>query len=160
MTARGTWGVWCEVWGGVTGRRRAWLKDDGRPAEFGSRAEAEAEARRLNASVGGNPRRKAQFRYSARLRPHLMEPCRFTFDDETAFDGFAYGSTWNGFDNVAVTAETFAEICEHFRRQCGGDERAYRNAMGEDWFALAPGDDGLISLGWGYATTIVREGGA
>jgi hypothetical protein len=30
------------------------------------------------------------------------KPCKFTFDDTPAFDGFDLGSTWNGFDNLPV----------------------------------------------------------
>jgi hypothetical protein len=27
MTEKEKWGIWCEVWGGITGSRSAWLKD-------------------------------------------------------------------------------------------------------------------------------------
>ena len=80
-----------------------------------------------------------------------MKPCKFTFDDTPAFDGFAEGTTWNGFDNVCVTPAEFARICEYFRAEYGD---AYDEAMGEGWTELAPGADGLISLGYGYATQI------
>jgi len=43
------WGVWCEVWGGVTGSREAWLKSNGARATFATREEAEAEAAGLMA---------------------------------------------------------------------------------------------------------------
>ena len=56
------WGEWCEVWGGVTGARSAWLKHEGERVEYETRAEAEAEARRLMRDL--SPSRKAQFRYS------------------------------------------------------------------------------------------------
>ena len=38
--------------------------------------------------------------------------CKFTFDD-AVWNGFSHGSTWNGFDNVAVT-----------KRKLGADHRA------------------------------------
>jgi hypothetical protein len=59
-----TWGVWCEVWGGVTGRRTAWLRHNDTIAEYATREEAEAEARRC--MDGLSPYRKAEFRYTAR----------------------------------------------------------------------------------------------
>ena len=61
-----TWGVWCEIWGGVTGERAAWLKADRKLVEFKSLEEAEAEAARLMERFAANPYRKAEFRYSAR----------------------------------------------------------------------------------------------
>jgi len=59
-------GVWCEVSGGVTGSRCAWLKRNGVRAEFDAQAEAEAEAARLMSRNGSNPYRTADFRYTAR----------------------------------------------------------------------------------------------
>jgi hypothetical protein len=57
------YGVWCIVSGGVTGRREAWLKRKGERAEFAERAEAEAEAARLNAQMNGRYA-TATFHYS------------------------------------------------------------------------------------------------
>lgn len=66
-----TFGIWCEVWGGVTGPREAWLKDnDGLRRVFATRDEAEAEAARLNDKFGRNPNRKAEFSYTARPLTH------------------------------------------------------------------------------------------
>lgn len=62
MTAR--FGVWCAVWGGVTGSRADWLKSGDSRAEFATLAEAEARAADLMQSrslIG-----PAQFHYSAR----------------------------------------------------------------------------------------------
>jgi hypothetical protein len=58
------YGVRCRVSGGVTGTREAWLKRDGRVAEFETRAEATAEAAARNAEMNG-PHRTADFRYWA-----------------------------------------------------------------------------------------------
>jgi hypothetical protein len=77
-----------------------------------------------------------------------MTPCRFVFDDSPAFDGFAHGSTWNGFDNVAVTPDTLAQIKAYYRGI--GDE-----CVDESFADIAVGKDGLISLGWGFTTQIV-----
>jgi hypothetical protein len=66
MTRIETWGVWCEVWGGVTGSREAWLKIDGKVATFPTCDEAEAEARRLGQRMDARLYSAANFRYSAR----------------------------------------------------------------------------------------------
>ena len=60
------WGVWCEVTGGVTGTRRAWLRHEDALAVYDKREDAEAEAKRLNQTIGSNPNRKAEFLYVAR----------------------------------------------------------------------------------------------
>lgn len=58
-----TFRIWCEVWGGVTGCRQAYLKQDGKLYEAAGRAAAEAEADRLNTRMNG-PHAKASFRYT------------------------------------------------------------------------------------------------
>jgi hypothetical protein len=80
-----------------------------------------------------------------------MKPCKFTFDDEKIFDGFAHGSTWNGFDNVAVTKETLEEIIKWAESHGSTAEEI------EDYRGIEPMENGLISLGWGYATQIVGD---
>jgi hypothetical protein len=79
-----------------------------------------------------------------------MTPCKFTFDDDKVFDGFSHGSTWNGFDNIAVTKETLEQIIAWSEANgCDADDvDAYRS--------IQPMKNGLYSLGWGYATTIVE----
>lgn len=67
-----------------------------------------------------------------------LEPCRFTFDDDTVFEGFAHGSTWNGFGNVAVTAAVRDEIIAHFAKL--GDDVS-------DMKEITPMANGLFSLG-------------
>src|SRR5262249_32128275 len=59
-------GVWCAVWGGVTGSRASWLKSNGEIQIFESREAAEQVARRLDASTNGNPHRCASFSYTVR----------------------------------------------------------------------------------------------
>jgi hypothetical protein len=61
------WGVWCEVSGGVTGRREAWLKHEGRVASFATQEEAAAKAAHFMRSMNGRPNAGASFRYTARL---------------------------------------------------------------------------------------------
>ena len=61
------YGIFCEVSGGVTGYRCAWLKaGDGKERVFKNMETARAEARRLSEKTNGNPYRKADFRYSVR----------------------------------------------------------------------------------------------
>lgn len=60
----GEWGVWCEVFGGVTGPRAAWLKHDGNVQRFASKDLADHEARLLAARAAPNAR--ANFRYTAK----------------------------------------------------------------------------------------------
>jgi hypothetical protein len=90
-----------------------------------------------------------------------MKPCRFTFDETPAFDGFAHGSKWNGFDNVAVTRAQLETIMRYFTDTGDLDTVA-------DMMAITPMDGnaigmpdihGLISLGWGYTTSIVEQEG-
>jgi len=59
-------GIWCEVWGGVTGSRKSWLTRLGTRMEFDSFSEAADEAAQLTNNVMSNPYRKANFRYTAR----------------------------------------------------------------------------------------------
>jgi hypothetical protein len=82
-----------------------------------------------------------------------MQPCKFTFDDSPEFDGFAHGSTWNGFDNVAVTPAELRRIVQWFAETCPDDTEIA--ASNRDMLAIAPMENGLVSLGWGYATIIV-----
>jgi hypothetical protein len=80
-----------------------------------------------------------------------MPACKFTFDDSPVFEGFAHGSTWNGFDNVAVTPETLESIALFFESQ-GCDEDT-----SNDIRSIEPmQENGLYSLGWGFATQIVK----
>jgi hypothetical protein len=59
-------GVWCEVYGGVTGHRQAWLKENGAVVMFDTHEEAAERAKKLSDDKNGNPYRTANFEYSAR----------------------------------------------------------------------------------------------
>ena len=83
-----------------------------------------------------------------------MTPCKFTFDDSPEFDGFAYGTTWNGFDNVAITVETAKEIDTYFE----GQAMIYGFEYDDPPIASAtPDENGLICLAYGFATQIIRD---
>jgi hypothetical protein len=83
----------------------------------------------------------------------LLPPCRFRFDVGPTFEGFAHGSTWNGFDNVAVSKETLDRIADWAAETAPDGELSRREAR--EQFAIEPMANGLYSLGWGFATTIV-----
>jgi hypothetical protein len=83
-----------------------------------------------------------------------MTPCKFTFDDEKTYEGFSHGSTWNGFNNVAVTKDVLEKIIADMK----GDETSGMNDETEESFrAIQPMENGLYSLGWGFATSIVES---
>lgn len=60
------YGVFCQVSGGVTGYRAAWLKSNGKMQVFASRELAEIEAKRLTEKRMNNTYRTADYHYSAR----------------------------------------------------------------------------------------------
>ncbi len=68
MNSADTFGIWCVVSGGVTGHREAWLKDDAGVVKRFNRHGAQAEASRLNATVGRNS--SARFNYSVCELPY------------------------------------------------------------------------------------------
>jgi hypothetical protein len=74
-----TWGVWCRAWGGVTGERSSWLKENGSIRVLDTADEAEKVATELNRKQP--PHAKAFFSYTATsmsgligggLRPPLL----------------------------------------------------------------------------------------
>lgn len=88
-----------------------------------------------------------------------MQPCKFTFDETPAFDGFAHGSKWNGFDNVAVTCEVRDQIAAYFEEHddpdTAADLRELPCGLGDDMHPET--SEPLVSLGWGYVTQIVQQ---
>jgi hypothetical protein len=87
---------------------------------------------------------------------NALIPCRFQFDlsDGPVFDGFALGSTWNGFDNIAVTRETLDKIIAWAISDAGDSPLCQQSAR--DDFAIVPSDNGLYSLANGYCTVIME----
>jgi hypothetical protein len=76
-----------------------------------------------------------------------LTPCKFCFDDGVPFDGYALGSTWNGFDNVAVTPEVLEQIKRYSASQ----------GYAEAFEGLEPDENGLISFANGFSTVILDE---
>ena len=77
----------------------------------------------------------------------------FTWDGDHAYPGDTDDTTWNGFLNVRCTPETLAQIQADFR----ADNAAARlrgslveDLEDDDW--PRPGHDGMVDLGWGFAT--------
>jgi hypothetical protein len=85
-----------------------------------------------------------------------MRRCKFVFDDSPPFEGWSLGSTWNGFDNVAVTRKTLLQITHWFAATA--PEAALHNVLegNKDMLAIEPMENGLIPLSHGYATQIVE----
>jgi hypothetical protein len=79
-----------------------------------------------------------------------MRKCKFQFDDSPAFDGVTDDTRWNGFLNVRVTPEVRDEIVRYFRAQTSDPDTEQSNL---DMLAISPDRDGLIDLGFGYATS-------
>ena len=81
-----------------------------------------------------------------------MKQCRFAFDDGPRFAGFAFGATWNGFDSVAVTPDTHADVIRWLVSEETDDTTI------ADLLSLRPNDEtGLISYGGGWATHSINE---
>lgn len=64
------YGVWCEVWGGVTGSRASWMKNNGERVEFATLKEAQDVAQKLTETIALNPHHTANFRYTAKKIDH------------------------------------------------------------------------------------------
>jgi hypothetical protein len=60
------YGIWCQVSGGITGYRAAWLKSKGEQRTFQTLQEAELYAKRLTEDRMHNRYRTADYHYSAR----------------------------------------------------------------------------------------------
>lgn len=78
-----------------------------------------------------------------------LQTVRFQFEDSPAFDGFADGTTWNGYANVWISPEVREQVVAWLREQ--GDEDTADEIMG------LPVEDGLVSLANGYTAQIVDE---
>ena len=79
-------GIWAEVWGGVTGHRCAWLKADGVIQQYQTREEAEAEATRLAREHNGNPPGR-RVSATARVRCPRVDRRALVADDTAAPKG-------------------------------------------------------------------------
>jgi hypothetical protein len=62
-----TYGIWCEVWGGITGSRASWLKDHGELQTYSDPKQAQQRADVLNEIITNNPHRTAEFRYTVKV---------------------------------------------------------------------------------------------
>lgn len=74
---------------------------------------------------------------------------RFGFDDNPLHTGYATGSTWNGWDNIKVSAPTRAALVSELAAEMGEDEPTVG-----DLARLPVGQDGLVDLSHGYACQV------
>ena len=73
-----------------------------------------------------------------------MKKVKFTFNydnDNDVWEGYAHGTTWNGWDNVSVDEKEHKRIEEYFGNQPEMD--------------IEKGKDGLYSYANGFTTSIV-----
>lgn len=59
------WVILCEVWGGITGSRKAFYKYHDSIVVYEGQEAAKVQARQLDTTVNSNPHRCANFRYTA-----------------------------------------------------------------------------------------------
>ena len=85
-----------------------------------------------------------------------LVPVRFYFGDNPTFDGLSDGSTWNGFDNIYVTAEVHKQISDHFRSEYTSTEydAAGVGYLMQSFDEIRTDADGLYSYANGFATSI------
>ena len=83
------------------------------------------------------------------MKGYEMRKVKFTFNyDNDIWDGYAQGTTWNGFDNVSVDEKEYKRIEEYFGNKEGSQSQP---EMG-----IKKGKDGLYSYAYGFATSIIR----
>lgn len=91
---------------------------------------------------------------------HNLPACQF-YDagDTNLWDGFDEGGEWNGFDNVAVTPETFNKMLAKWIEEApDGDDCQWVEDIREE--RGTPDERGLCSMAFGYCFTINKEDGA
>jgi hypothetical protein len=64
-TIKDPWVILCEVWGGITGSRKAFYKYNDNIVVFEGEEAAKKQARQLDTTVHANKYRCANFRYTA-----------------------------------------------------------------------------------------------
>jgi hypothetical protein len=88
---------------------------------------------------------------------HEPTPVRFHLADDRpkTFEGWSDGSTWNGWSNVTITPEVRAEITEDLRALWLAEPSGITL---DDYLSeidtLPVGDDGRVSLAYGYCVTV------
>ena len=71
-----------------------------------------------------------------------MKKVKFTFNyDNDVWEGYAHGTTWNGWDNVSVDEKEHKRIEEYF---------------GGEISLISKNSDGLYSYAYGFTTSIIK----
>lgn len=81
----------------------------------------------------------------------MKRKVRFAFADDTEFDGFTDGTTWNGFDNIWVDADTFEAVLTAWEKAGNEDNAEMLAELREQ----TPDADGHYSFAYGFATQII-----
>jgi len=79
--------------------------------------------------------------------PARFRAVRWTFDEETAYEGFTDDSTWNGWLNVWVTPEVHAQVISDLGPN--PDDLSDPDCP-DSLYSLTPSEGGLYCYGWGY----------
>lgn len=88
------------------------------------------------------------------VTPGLLRPCRWSFDDDTIFDGFTNDTYWNGWLNVWVTPEVHAQVLAHV----GPHDPEVEDFEGTLHSLKVGPNDGLFCYGWGFCASEVEPG--
>ena len=136
-----SWGVYCQVSGGVTGSRGGMLKSNGQEVRFPTKEAAEREAARLRNEMGRNS--SATFHYSvqptgdaARTRDAAGRRARLHRALDCVMDRTGYGRDMrNAFQKINV-----GDVIIYSRG--GVKERATITSKGRNGFLEAKTDDG------------------
>lgn len=84
-----------------------------------------------------------------------MRKVKWSFDDEIAYEGMTDDSRWNGFLNVWISPEVRAQVVKDIREANKRYGFTDEDSGVNDIEQLPVGADGLVCLGWGYATSEV-----
>jgi hypothetical protein len=82
-------------------------------------------------------------------------PCKFTDASGNEWQGETDGTTWNGFDNVWVNAETFKAMLAKWREEAkaSGDDEEW---VGEVEETVIANEYGMYSFAYGYAFEVIK----
>lgn len=77
-----------------------------------------------------------------------LRPVKWHFDDSPIWDGFAHGTTWNGWADISITPAVQTAVAIWL----DGESDSV-----DDWRALQPGPDGLVDLSGGHTPNIDED---
>ena len=78
---------------------------------------------------------------------NVIKKIKFTFNyGDEVFVGYSDGTRWNGWDNISVTEDVHNEIENYFDNDADCE------------MEIKKGENGLYSYGYGFTTSIIKEG--